>query len=79
MLPFVLDLSMLFWNKDLYKEAGLDPEKAPATLAEYVANAKAIQALKKPGVYGTATGLQLRRLPGLHLVPHRSGPPASRS
>jgi multiple sugar transport system substrate-binding protein len=56
-LPFVLDLSMLFWNKALFKEAGLDPDKAPATLAEYAAAAKAIQGLNKPGVYGTATGL----------------------
>ena len=56
-LPFVLDLSMLFWNKSLFKEAGLDPEKAPASLEEYAADAKKIQALKKPGVYGTATGL----------------------
>ena len=56
-LPFVLDLSMLFWNKDLFKEAGLDPDTAPATMAEYAKDAKAIQALNKPGVYGTATGL----------------------
>ena len=53
----MLDLSMLFWNKDLFKEAGLDPEKAPANLAEFAEAAKAIQALNKPGVYGTATGL----------------------
>jgi multiple sugar transport system substrate-binding protein len=56
-LPFVLDLSMLFWNKDLFKAAGLDPDTAPATMAEYAKDAAAIQALKKPGVYGTATGL----------------------
>lgn len=56
-LPFVLDLSMLFWNKELFSEAGLDPEKAPATMAEYADAAKKIQALNKPGVYGTATGL----------------------
>src|SRR4051812_14125022 len=56
-LPFVLDLSMMFWNKDLFKQAGLDPDKAPATLAEFAADAKKVQALKKPGVYGTATGL----------------------
>ncbi|MET8306743.1 sugar ABC transporter substrate-binding protein [Micromonospora sp. NPDC005173] len=56
-LPFVLDLSMLFWNKQLFKDAGLDPEKAPATLDEYAAAAKAVQAMKKPGVYGTAAGL----------------------
>jgi multiple sugar transport system substrate-binding protein len=56
-LPFVLDLSMMFWNKDLFRQAGLDPEKAPATLEEYAAAAKAVQALRKPGTYGTATGL----------------------
>ncbi|MER7892196.1 sugar ABC transporter substrate-binding protein [Micromonospora sp. NPDC094482] len=56
-LPFVLDLSMMFWNKQLFKEAGLDPEKAPATLEEYAAAAKAVQATKKDGVYGTAAGL----------------------
>lgn len=56
-LPFVLDLSMLFWNKALFKEAGLDPNKAPATLEEYAAAAKKIQALNKKDVYGTATGL----------------------
>ena len=56
-LPFVLDLSMLFWNKDLFRQAGLDPEKAPATLEEFAAAAKAIQALDLPDTYGTATGL----------------------
>ena len=56
-LPFVLDLSMLFWNKELFTEAGLDPEKAPATLQEFADAAKAIQALNKPDTYGTATGL----------------------
>ena len=56
-LPFVLDLSMLFWNKDLFKEAGLDPEKAPATMAEFADAAKKVQALNKPDTYGTATGL----------------------
>jgi multiple sugar transport system substrate-binding protein len=56
-LPFVLDLSMLFWNKGLFKEAGLDPDKAPSTLAEFASDAKAIQNLHKDGVYGTATGL----------------------
>jgi multiple sugar transport system substrate-binding protein len=56
-LPFVLDLSMLFWNKDLFKQAGLDPDKAPSSLAEFATDAKAIQGLHKQGVYGTATGL----------------------
>jgi len=56
-LPFVLDLSMLFWNKDLATEAGLDAESGPANLEEFAEWAKAIQALNKPDTYGTATGL----------------------
>jgi multiple sugar transport system substrate-binding protein len=56
-LPFVLDLSMLFWNKDLFEAAGLDPDTAPASLTELAEDAKKIQALNKPGTYGTATGL----------------------
>ncbi len=56
-LPFVLDLSMMFWNKELFREAGLDPDTAPANLTEFAADAKKIQALGKKGVYGTATGL----------------------
>ncbi|MGW8483002.1 ABC transporter substrate-binding protein [Microbacterium sp. NPDC055903] len=56
-LPFVLDLSMLFWNKELFAEAGLDPDKAPATLEEFSEAAQAVQALNKPDTYGTATGL----------------------
>ncbi|MRG59445.1 extracellular solute-binding protein [Agromyces sp. CFH 90414] len=56
-LPFVLDLSMLFWNKELATEAGLDAEAGPADLAEFAEWAKAIQGLNKPDTYGTATGL----------------------
>src|SRR4051812_35406298 len=55
-LPFVLDLSVMFWNKDLYKEAGLDPEKGPTTLQEFKEQALAVQKLNKPGVNGTFFG-----------------------
>jgi len=55
-LPFVHDLSVMFWNKDLYREAGLDPEQGPTTLAEFKEQALAIQALGKEGVYGTYFG-----------------------
>jgi multiple sugar transport system substrate-binding protein len=33
-LPFSADNSALIWNKDIFKEAGLDPEKGPSTWAE---------------------------------------------
>jgi multiple sugar transport system substrate-binding protein len=55
-LPFVLDLSVMFWNKKLYTEAGLDPEKGPTTLDEFKSQALAVQKLNKPGTYGTYFG-----------------------
>jgi multiple sugar transport system substrate-binding protein len=55
-LPFVLDLSVMFYNKALYREAGLDPEKGPTTLDEFKSQALAVQKLKKPGVHGTYFG-----------------------
>ncbi|MFB9377034.1 ABC transporter substrate-binding protein [Kineococcus gynurae] len=55
-LPFVLDLSVMMWNKDLYREAGLDPEKGPTTLAEFESQARAVQGLGKPDTYGTYFG-----------------------
>ncbi|MFC1465114.1 MAG: extracellular solute-binding protein [Candidatus Brachytrichaceae bacterium NZ_4S206] len=33
-LPWGTDVYALFWNKDLFKEAGLDPERPPETLEE---------------------------------------------
>ncbi len=32
--PMQYNVSYLYWNKDLFEAAGLDPEKAPATLEE---------------------------------------------
>lgn len=55
-LPFVLDLSVIFWNKDLYREAGLDPEKGPATLDEFKSQALAVQKLNRKDTYGTYFG-----------------------
>jgi multiple sugar transport system substrate-binding protein len=55
-LPFVIDLSVWMYNKALFREAGLDPEVPPATLAEFADAARAIQALGKEGVYGTFFG-----------------------
>ncbi len=44
-VPFTGDVSALFYNKALFKKAGLDPEKPPTTYAEMEADAKAITAL----------------------------------
>ena len=39
-IPFQRSTIVLYWNKDAFREAGLDPEKAPATWAEHVAFAE---------------------------------------
>lgn len=39
-IPFQRSTVVLYWNKELFKEAGLDPEKAPATWAEQIEFAK---------------------------------------
>jgi multiple sugar transport system substrate-binding protein len=44
-VPFYVDASSLFWNKDLYRQAGLDPEKGPTSWQEVMDHARAIRAL----------------------------------
>ena len=46
-LPFVTDSRFLYYNKDAFKEAGLDPNKPPTTWAELEADAKKLD--KKSG------------------------------
>lgn len=41
-VPVAFSTKALYWNKDLFAAAGLDPEKPPTTFAEEIADAKAI-------------------------------------
>jgi len=50
-VPLYADVSALFYNKDLFAKAGLDPEKPPTSLAEMRADADKITALGG-GVHG---------------------------
>ncbi|WP_241158258.1 extracellular solute-binding protein [Cohnella candidum] len=45
-------VSSLYWNKDLVKQAGLDPEKAPTTWAELLDNVKKVTEAGKGKFYG---------------------------
>jgi multiple sugar transport system substrate-binding protein len=54
-LPFIVDLSVWFYNKDLYRKAGLDPEKGPTTLDEFATQARAVQKLGGD-IHGTFFG-----------------------
>jgi multiple sugar transport system substrate-binding protein len=50
-VPHDIDLSAMFYNKVLFKKAGLDPEKPPTTVKEMVAAARKINALGG-GIHG---------------------------
>src|SRR5690606_30527929 len=54
-VPHTMDLSVLFYNKDLYEQAGLDPEQPPTTLEEFAEHARAINELGDD-IYGTFFG-----------------------
>ncbi|WP_409304060.1 ABC transporter substrate-binding protein [Peribacillus sp. SCS-155] len=49
-VPFTTDTRLLFYNKDAYKEAGLDPNKPPRTWAELEEHAKKLD-IKKGNKY----------------------------
>ena len=57
-LPFQRSTIVLYWNKELFKEAGLDPEKPPATWKEMLEYA---QKLTKRDASGNVTqyGVQI--------------------
>ncbi|MDQ0456452.1 multiple sugar transport system substrate-binding protein [Rhizobium paknamense] len=49
-VPIAFSTKALYWNKDLFKKAGLDPETPPKTWAEEIAFAKQIK--EKTGIAG---------------------------
>ncbi len=50
-VPYLADLSVLWYNKTLFKQAGLNPSQPPTSFAQILSDAKKIQALGH-GVYG---------------------------
>ena len=44
--PFLLDIIIQAWNGELVEKAGLDPNKAPKTWDEFIANAKKVVSSK---------------------------------
>jgi len=66
-LPTAVRSLALFWNKDLFKAAGLDPEVPPKTMDEMVAFAKKIAKTDKSGNYVQA-GMSLELRGQMHHV-----------
>ena len=54
-VPHTMDLSVLFYNKELYEQAGLDPEQPPTTMEEFAEHARAVDELGDD-IYGTFFG-----------------------
>jgi ABC-type glycerol-3-phosphate transport system substrate-binding protein len=51
-VPISVQGFIIYYNKDLYRQAGLDPDKAPQTWDEWAANCRAIAARTKANCYG---------------------------
>lgn len=51
-VPIAFSTKALYWNKHLFKEAGLDPEKPPTTWAEEIEYAKIIKEKTGKAGYG---------------------------
>lgn len=70
-LPFNSSTAITFYNKDAFKKAGLDPEKAPATWPELVDAAKKLKAagVSCPFTTSWPSWIQLEQLSALHNVP----------
>lgn len=56
-IPFQRSTIVLYWNKDAFKDAGLDPEKAPASWDEMVEMSKKL--IKKDGANVTRWGIEI--------------------
>ena len=70
-LPFNSSTAVMYFNKDAFKKAGLDPEKAPTTWPEFFAVA---QKLKDSGMEGGFTTnwiswIQLENFSAWHNIP----------
>jgi multiple sugar transport system substrate-binding protein len=50
-IPFETDVRVLFWNKQLFQQAGIDPEKPPATWEELEAYADLLDVKNDDGTY----------------------------
>ena len=64
-IPFTTDCRVLWYNKDIFKEAGLDPETPPSTWEELSSMAKQIK--EKTGKYGFGMDMGLKELPSASL------------
>jgi len=70
-LPFNSSTAVMYYNKDAFKKAGLDPEKAPATWPDFFAAAKKLKASGMEGGFSTnwISWIQLENFSAWHNLP----------
>jgi sn-glycerol 3-phosphate transport system substrate-binding protein len=70
-MPFNSSTPVMYYNKDLFKKAGLDPEKPPVTWPELVDDAKKLLAagVKCGFTTGWQSWIQIENLSAWHNVP----------
>ena len=70
-MPFNSSTPVMYYNKDAFKKAGLDPEKAPATWPEFFEDAKKLKASGMEGGFTTnwISWIQLENLSAWHNQP----------
>jgi sn-glycerol 3-phosphate transport system substrate-binding protein len=74
-MPFNSSTAMMWYNKDAFRRAGLDPDKPPATWPDVVAAAQAIKAKNAAEIPMTTawpTWIQLEQYSALHNLPFAS-------
>src|ERR1700730_9960072 len=70
-LPFNSSTAIAYWNKDAFKKAGLDPEKAPKTWPETFAAAQKLRAAGTPCglTAGWISWTQIEQFSAWHNIP----------
>lgn len=69
--PFNSSTPIVYWNKDLFKKAGLDPDTAPKTWDDLIADAKKLRAAGVPCGFTTnwPSWVQVENLSAWHNIP----------
>ena len=70
-MPFNSSTAVMYYNKDAFKKAGLDPEKAPTTWPEFFTVAKKLKASGMEGGFSTnwISWIQLENFSAWHNLP----------
>ena len=72
-MPFNSSTAVMWYNKDAFEKAGLDPEKPPATWPDLLAAAQAIKAKNAAAIPMTSSWLvwiQLEQYCAIHNIPY---------